>query len=636
MTCRLTSTYAKISAGPEVLNHLGLRGRFVRQKGGSPHDSTRTDVPLETILVPARASFMGDGAYLFDPDSEHGKMVNPDVVAFPQIAHLPCLILLGDPGIGKSTTVTTEREALVAEIERSGDSVLAIDLREYGDESRLVRDCFAAPAFRSWQSGNNTLHLFFDSLDECRLEIPTIANLLSAELRKCQPYISRLRVRVACRTGEWPASLEKALCQLWGNNFVGAYELLPLRRCDVASAVKAELLDADRFFAEVEDKEAAVFASNPTTLRFLIRTFRKFGCLPKTRAELFDQGCQLLCAEVSETRRDARHLGTLSPGRRFAVACRIAATVIFCGKSSVFLDVPDGELRSEDITLGELAGGAEINRGDSFGVGESELREVLTTTPLFSRRGPARFGFAHQTYAEFLAAKYVELHKLALAQKLSLICHPEDSSGKIVPQLSETAAWLASMDNEVFQAIRRSDPQVLLRSDVSKADDKNKAELVDALLTLSDREELDDSNWDLRWHYRKLKHKHLATQLAPFITDRTKNRTVRRLAIDVAEACKETELQELLADTALDSPEDPHIRVQAAYAVAAIADDAVKLRLKPLALGDGGEDIDDDLRGVAMTLSGRMASAHASSLQTLPRQSKNRTAARIRLSLRTS
>ena len=51
--------------------------------------------------------------------------------------------------------------------------------------------------------------------------------------------------------------------------------------------------------------------------------------------------------------------------------------------------------RSEDITLDELEGGFELNRGDSFGIGEAELREVLTTTPLFSGRGPRRLGFAH-------------------------------------------------------------------------------------------------------------------------------------------------------------------------------------------------------------------------------------------------
>jgi hypothetical protein len=133
--------------------------------------------PWKRFWCPRGASFTGDGAYLFDPESEYGNAVNSDVVSFPQAAHLPCLVLLGDPGIGKSTTVTTELEALAIEVERSGDVVLAIDLREYGDESRLVRDCFDSPAFRSWQSGNNTLHLFFDSLDECRLEIPIIAHL---------------------------------------------------------------------------------------------------------------------------------------------------------------------------------------------------------------------------------------------------------------------------------------------------------------------------------------------------------------------------------------------------------------------------------------------------------------------------
>ncbi|HBE57380.1 MAG TPA: hypothetical protein DDW56_07565, partial [Cyanobacteria bacterium UBA11366] len=45
---------------------------------------------------------LGDRGYLVDPDSEWGQHFNPDLVSLDAIAHIPCLVLLGEPGIGKS------------------------------------------------------------------------------------------------------------------------------------------------------------------------------------------------------------------------------------------------------------------------------------------------------------------------------------------------------------------------------------------------------------------------------------------------------------------------------------------------------------------------------------------------------
>ena len=45
---------------------------------------------------------LGDRGYLVDPESEWGKHSNPDLVSFEAIADISCLVLLGEPGIGKS------------------------------------------------------------------------------------------------------------------------------------------------------------------------------------------------------------------------------------------------------------------------------------------------------------------------------------------------------------------------------------------------------------------------------------------------------------------------------------------------------------------------------------------------------
>ena len=48
---------------------------------------------------------LSDGGFLYDPDNKYAEFVQSDVVPFEKIAHQPCLALLGEPGIGKSTVM---------------------------------------------------------------------------------------------------------------------------------------------------------------------------------------------------------------------------------------------------------------------------------------------------------------------------------------------------------------------------------------------------------------------------------------------------------------------------------------------------------------------------------------------------
>jgi len=87
-------------------------------------------------------------------------------------------------------------------------------------------------------------------------------------------------------------------------------------------------------------------------------------------------------------------------------------------------------------------------------------------------------GWAHQTYAEFLSAWYLTQHEIPLTQIKELIFSSEDPDPKLIPQLHETAAWLASIRKDV-----------LLRSDVS-TDANVRSSIVDNLLTQYEEEKL--------------------------------------------------------------------------------------------------------------------------------------------------
>jgi hypothetical protein len=77
-----------------------------------------------------------------------------------------------------------------------------------------------------------------------------------------------------------------------------------------------------------------------------------------------------------------------------------------------------------EISLQELSGGWEFEGDSRFDIGETEIRDALRTG-LFKPDDGERMVWAHQTYAEFLAAWYLVKHKVATETIMSVLVHPE-------------------------------------------------------------------------------------------------------------------------------------------------------------------------------------------------------------------
>src|SRR5262249_45899591 len=186
------------------------------------------------------------------------------------------------------------------------------------------------------------------------------------------------------------------LRQLWREQALGVYELVPLRRGDVVEAAKANGIDPHAFLAEIHRAEAIPLAIKPVTLDFLLRTYQLHGSFPKTQAELYLEGCRLLCEETNEDRRAAQLTGDLSADQRLAAAARIAAVSIFTNRYAIWTAIDRGDVPEEDVVLRELSSGREQALGNEFEINEGAVREALSTG-LFSSRGLSRLGWVHQT-----------------------------------------------------------------------------------------------------------------------------------------------------------------------------------------------------------------------------------------------
>ncbi|MEQ8969263.1 MAG: hypothetical protein RIE73_02575 [Coleofasciculus sp. C1-SOL-03] len=541
---------------------------------------------------------LSDRGYLVDPESEWGQHYNPNLVTLEAIADIPCLVLLGEPGIGKSQEMKNLRKYTEGTTNQTY-KVLALNLQAYGSEERLVRNLFESRRFTDWINGTHRLYVFLDSLDEGLLRIETLATLLVEELgnEEYRDQLSRLYLRIACRTAVFPNVLEEGLDKLWTKDNLSIYELTPLRRIDVERSVERCGLEPAAFMDEVDRKGAAPFAIKPITLDFLVNIFqRNNGQFPANQrlADLYLQGCSVLCEEPREKNyHPQRKPNNLEVEQRLIIAARIAAVTVFARRFAVWIGQNRGNVPDEDVLLGKLCLGSETANGRVCPVTENAIREVLDTG-LFSSRGTNRMGWAHQTYAEFLAAWYLLQHNVSLAQVLALIIHPDQ---RVVPQLQETAAWLASMMPDLFQEIMKTDPDVLLKSDIATTDESNKAKLVESLLRLHDEEKLSFFQY-LR--YDNLNHSKLPDQLRAYICDSTKSQWSRLTAITIALHCNEKAVQDCLADVALDPTQSHEIRKHAACTVCYVGDESTKARFKPLALGEAGDDPNDELKGYGL------------------------------------
>jgi len=568
---------------------VGRGGNFEQRMSEKNYNWKRFWCPREGSIN------LGDNGFLYDPDTEFGHIQNPDLVASEKLQEIPCLVLLGEPGIGKSYEVRKFYQAVRSQ-SKTGDEALFFDLRSYGEESRLCSAVFENEGFKKWVHGTHNLHLFLDSLDECLLRIDTVTAIFEEELSKYPTR--RLSFRIACRTAEWPNSFEQALRKLYGKPNVEAYELVFLRRKDVREAARCESIESPAQFLNVLIKENAVpLAIKPVTLEMLIRLFRQHGAFPSSQTELYEKACLLMCEEPDERRRDIGATSKFSAKQLLATASRIAAVTVFGKRYAVWKDVDRGDVSPEDVTIDELVGNSEEVDGRSISV-TNDLVKATIGTGLFTSRGPHRMGWAHHTYAEYLAAKYLFQCSMSEKQAMSLLVHPSSTENKLVPQLYETAAWAANMDDAVFNRIMETDPEVLLRSDIASFEAQDRGRLVERLLVLFDEEKLLDI--DIHQYFHKLAHPLLGEQLKPYIGDKNRGWLVRRVAIDIAEACNVKEVLPELERVAIDPDDDLATRVNAACAIAQIGDSQNKASLKPLAFGKGGSDPDDRLKGWAL------------------------------------
>ena len=150
-----------------------------------------------------------DGAFSFDEDGfllapstdrAWRRVQRTDAVEFSEIADKRCLVLLGEPGIGKTFALKRAKR----------QTSFLLNLGSYGSEERLINDLFRSDEFRNWAKHGGDFEVFIDSFDECLLRLDNVAAVLSEQVRRLSTT-NGLSLRIASRTAEWRVGLEEAI-----------------------------------------------------------------------------------------------------------------------------------------------------------------------------------------------------------------------------------------------------------------------------------------------------------------------------------------------------------------------------------------------------------------------------------------
>ncbi len=334
-------------------------------------------------------------------------------------------VLLGEPGLGKSTTFKTE-----AHRAQAPDPITARRFISRGLQNHP-----------NWQGRGP---LFIDGLDEVRVS----GSDPRVSLDRILAWIKALGsppFRLSCRSGSWlELGDHRELSSLAGGAPIRVLRLNPLDREGVRQIVSLRRNDADEFILAAVEHRLDAFLWNPQLLLVLLNSVETDGW-PESPREAFEKACQELVKERNNEHRDARRgIALSSRDVVLSAAGKLSALMLIAGKGGwTATDTDDPDI----LSLNEVEGG---NRGTLLAALESGLFRGSSTV-----RTPT-----HRLMAEYLGARYLDERirahgRVTVRRALSLLMGHD---GIPLPDLRGLAAWLAAVNPQARPILIRADP----------------------------------------------------------------------------------------------------------------------------------------------------------------------------------
>lgn len=376
------------------------------------------------------------------------KEVAPQTRYFSDYAEMPNVVLLGDPGAGKTHLFRALSTAT-------------------GELYLTTRSFLNLP-----KVGGGAI-LYIDALDERRAGRGD-HDVIDAVVQKLFDS-DAAKVRIACRAADWLGDTDLAAFSDYfdRNGGVTVVSLAALSADEQLAVLELQgVPDPELFRSEAIKRGLVDFLTNPQNL-IMLTTAVKGGQWPASRKELFETATLLLLQEPNETRARSE-LGQFAPEELLDAAGSICAVRLISDVAGISL--ADSSTDPDFPTYRLLP---FVNR---------ENAAAALARRVFEAVDVERVDYAHRTIAEYLAAFWLARMVrggLPLGRVRALI----GIDGHPAAELRGLNAWLAVHLPEHAEALIDGDPYgVLTYGDAGALTPSLRKYLLKALAKLSEKD----------------------------------------------------------------------------------------------------------------------------------------------------
>jgi len=383
-----------------------------------------------------------------DPSDEG----NSGTRLFSSFLTVPNIVLLGDPGAGKT-------------------HLFNFFANQTGGKTLHARDFLNLDP--STLSGFQVL--FIDALDEKRAgrgDQRTVDSIIRKLL-----IVKPGQLRIACRASDWLGAIDLAAFAPYfqANGGHTVLSLAPMSEGEQQEVLRSRgVANADAFLAEAKRRGLDELLGNPQNLVMLADVVAQ-GAWPSSRFELFDKAVDVLLSEHNP-HRTVRSEDAFSPKELRDAAGALCAVRIVSDIDGISISDFDSNPRFPSYR-------------------RIELNERVKLKAALSRRafvaGPAQdvFDYSHRTIAEFLAARWLVDQVRGGGLPLGRVRTLLGVDGRPSSELRGLHAWLAILLPEDAEILIRSDPfGVLSYGDARHLSPTSRRVLLSALAALQSQD----------------------------------------------------------------------------------------------------------------------------------------------------